>query len=78
MLLDSNKGSVLDVTLPAGAFVTPPGTGWTVNKKGTQWTYQDKRPAPAGGIYKVVVQDKPTVNPGWVKFTAKGKHGSTG
>ena len=76
VLLTSNKGSVLDVTLPAGAFATPPGTGWTVNKKKTQWTYQDKTPAPAGGIYKVVVQDKPTVSPTWVKFTAKGKHGS--
>ena len=66
----------LDVTIPGGAFANPPGKGWTVNGSGTTWTYQDKTPTPTGGIYKVVVQDKPAKTRRVVKVTIKGRHGS--
>ncbi len=73
LLIDDNAGSVLDMTVPGGAFASPPGKGWKVNRSGTTWTYQDKTTAPPGGIYKAVIQNKSKVTPGLVKFAVNGK-----
>ena len=70
------NGTVFDFTVPGGAFNKTAGVGWAANGNGTKWTYKDKTPAPAGGIYSVVIQNKSTNTPGLVTFVVKGKKGA--
>lgn len=50
----ANGRSVLDVTLPPGAFADPPGVGWKV--KQNTWAYVDKRATAPEGIRKVSIR----------------------
>jgi len=76
IFIQDTAGSVLDVTIPGGAFSNPPNKGWKVNLLGTKWTYLDKTQSLIGGINKVVIQNRSAATPGLVSFTVKGKNGS--
>jgi cysteine-rich repeat protein len=76
VLTDSEGGSILDVTLPGGLYDAVLRVGWTVKGNGTKWTYDNKSPAPPGGIVKIKVQDRSATTPGLVKFGVKGKYGT--
>jgi len=55
---------VLDVTVPGGA-------GWSVNKKGTRWRYDDAS-AALGGIYRMDLADRSsTRTPGRLTFAIR-------
>jgi hypothetical protein len=45
---------ILDVTLPAGAYVRP-GPGWRRNTAGSRFVFKDARPGGTGSIIKMVV-----------------------
>lgn len=48
-------GSVVDVTIPAGAFTKAAGTGWKVDKKRTKWTWSHRKSGAPSGIVKAIV-----------------------
>ena len=55
---------VLDVTIPGGS-------GWTVNKKGTRWRYDDPAGAIAG-VRRVDLADRSSARaPGRLTFTIR-------
>ncbi|MFI5365208.1 MAG: hypothetical protein ACHQ4J_06255, partial [Candidatus Binatia bacterium] len=78
IVIDDTAGTVLDATIPGGAFSNPPDKGWKVNGLGTKWTYSDLSTSRIGGISQVVIQNKSASTPGLVTFTVKGKKGSYG
>jgi hypothetical protein len=75
VLLSGTTGTtLLDATIPGGAYDSLSKTGWKVNGSHTSWTY--KSPGTGtDGIDKVSVKVDPNV-PGAIKFGVKGKHGS--
>jgi ELWxxDGT repeat protein len=75
LILNDAAGTLLGVTLPAGAFDPDTRTGWKVNLPGTRWTYTNRSATPPGGIFKARVLDKSTLGPGLVKVVLKGKDG---
>lgn len=58
----------LDVTVPSGAYDPVTGTGWTVNKSKTVWTYR----SAANGISKVWIKWVPAL--GAVRFAVIAKN----
>src|SRR5262249_10945066 len=76
LVVSDAVSTVLDVTVPGGAFADPPGVGWKVNGSFTKWTFVDKTATPAGGISKVVVGTKPSKTPGIFSVSTKGRNGS--
>jgi len=76
IVIDDTAGTVLDATIPGGAFSNPPDKGWKVNGLGTKWTYSDLSTSRIGGISQVVIQNKSASTPGLVTFTVTGKKGS--
>jgi len=76
LVVSDAVSTVLDVTIPGGAFADPPGVGWKANGSFTKWTFVDKTAAPAGGISKVAVGTKPSKAPGVFSVSAKGRNGS--
>ena len=76
ILIQDTTGTVLDVTMPGGAFSNPPNKGWKVNRLGTKWTYLDRTSTRIGSISEIIIQDKSSTTPGLVTFTVKGKKGS--
>jgi hypothetical protein len=74
LLLADSLGTVLDTTLPGGAYNGI--TGWKVNALGTRWTWVDNSGAAPGGIYKAIIQDRSRRTPGFVKFLFRGRAGS--
>jgi hypothetical protein len=75
--IDSDA-SILDVTVPPGAYTKAAGVGWKVDKKvpPTRWTWVDRSATPPGGIVRVVVRDRSARTPGLVRFRVRGKNGS--
>lgn len=75
LLLASVTGAtLLDVTVPPGAYDPVTKTGWKANGKNTAWTF--KAPGTATqGIQKVSVKRASTAL-GAIKFGIKGKNGS--
>jgi hypothetical protein len=76
LLIDHTAGSVLDITIPGGAFVYPPGIGWKVNRRGTRWIYRNRSLTPVGGIIKILIKDRSATTPGLVQFVVRGKAGA--
>jgi hypothetical protein len=75
ILLNGVTGTtLLDATIPGGAYDTTSRTGWRVNTSHTVWTYKSPGTATQG-IDKVSVKVDPTVA-GAIKFGVKGKNGS--
>ncbi|MCW5890251.1 MAG: right-handed parallel beta-helix repeat-containing protein [bacterium] len=69
LVVDSTTGpGGLEVAVPAGPL-------WKTNGAGTVWTYADRH-GTAGGITKLVVQNRSAKTPGLLRVTAKGKGGS--
>jgi hypothetical protein len=66
----NDTGSILDVSIPAGAFSTGTGTGWHENTSATNFGYVN--PAGVQGIEKVKLR----LAQGIVKFTVLGKGGT--
>lgn len=73
LLLNDSGGTVMAVTLPAGAFDTGTQTGWKVNAAGNKWKYINRSASPPGGIFSARFLDKSTVGPGLVRVVFKGK-----
>jgi cysteine-rich repeat protein/probable HAF family extracellular repeat protein len=73
----SNAGAtMLDVTIPGGAYGGVPAKGWKVNGSHTKWTYKDTSDAAPAGFYQVLVRDASKKVPGLVEFQIKGKNGN--
>ena len=72
-VVDPLGGTVFDRRIPPGVPASKGAPGWTVNGKGTQWTYKDTTGSATGGITKVVVTDSTSKTPGLYKFTVAGK-----
>ena len=76
-VLIKNEAGVtrIDVTLPGGAYGGSGTRGWTLNSKGTKWTYQDKTGTPNNGITKLTFEDRNKA-PNQVKVAVTGKNGT--
>lgn len=70
---DDAGGTVLDASLPGGAYDDTLRTGWKVNGSGTSWSYRSC--AGRFGIDKLTFKTTPR-KPGLVKLVAKAKKGS--
>ncbi len=70
--LDDGSGTVLDVTLPPGAYGKATKTGWKVDKKRTHWTWSHPKTAAPAGIVKATV----AVKKGVLTVGVKGGPGS--
>ena len=69
---DKEGGTLLIRKTPSGAAPDRYTRGWTVNTKGTRWTYKDKE-GRNGGITKVVVRDRASKQPGLFSVTVRGR-----
>jgi cysteine-rich repeat protein len=76
LLINHTAGSVLDITIPGGAYVDPPAVGWKVNRRGTSWRYLNRSTTLLGGIFQVVIRDRSATTPGLVQVVARGKAGA--
>ena len=75
ILLSGTTGTtLLDATVPGGAYDSTTKTGWKVNASHTNWTYRSPGTATEG-IDKVGVKVAPDVA-GAIKFSVKGKNGT--
>ena len=75
VVLGGAAGPVVDVTLIPGAYDPATKVGWKVNGAGTKWTYVNKTAAPAGGIYKVKLEDRSARIPGLVQVAVSARGG---
>lgn len=73
--LTDGGGTVLDVTIPPGAYDPVSKTGWKVNKRGNQWTWIAPKAGAPAALTKAVVAASRKVA-GLVTFQVVGKHGS--
>ncbi|MBI3786011.1 MAG: hypothetical protein HY270_21685 [Deltaproteobacteria bacterium] len=72
---DSTNATLVDATLPPGAYDTISKTGWKVSKTGRKWTYVN--PSGVQGITKLVVTNKDnSKTPGRVTFSVTGTRGN--
>ena len=71
LVTDSNGGTILDVTIPGGAYDSILKIGWKLTRKGAFATYYDRSLTPTHGIYKAVLHT--TKIPGELKFSLLGK-----
>jgi hypothetical protein len=74
LLTGATGTTILDATVPGGAYDSTTKTGWRVNGTQTAWSYKSPGTATQG-IDKVAVKVDPSVT-GGVKFTVKGKNGA--
>ncbi|HEV7733729.1 MAG TPA: metallophosphoesterase [Candidatus Binatia bacterium] len=76
IMTDAAGGTILDTTVPAGAYDALTRAGWTVNGAGTAFTYKNAgTTVPLNdGIYKVSFKRQGAV--GQYKFTIVGKNGT--
>src|SRR5205809_1047190 len=74
LIVAGARGTIVDVTVPGGAYADSPRRGWTAG--GTITRYVDRSGAPLAGITGVVVQDRSSRAPGLVRVTVKGKGGA--
>jgi hypothetical protein len=75
-VVDPGGVTVFDRRIPPGAPTSKGEPGWTVNGRGTRWTYKDRTGNSTGGITKVVVTDNTSRKPGLYKFRVTGKNGA--
>ena len=77
LVTDANGAAILDAAIPAGAYDPLTRAGWTVNTRGTTFTYRNAGGAIPllEGIFKVVVK-KSARTPGAIQFAVSGKDGS--
>jgi hypothetical protein len=71
LIEDALDGTVLDVTVPPGAYDVGTGIGWKTAKSG--WQYRNR--VGLQGITKLSVKRK-AATPGVLSFSATGKNGS--
>ncbi|HEV7735249.1 MAG TPA: hypothetical protein VGR62_23965 [Candidatus Binatia bacterium] len=69
MLADDDTTTIVDATIPSGAYDPASRAGWKTNKAGTTWTYKNRGSHPQG-ITSVVVRT--THDPNGVRFKVKG------
>jgi cysteine-rich repeat protein len=74
LIVDTAYRNLLDVTVPGGRFTSPPGAGWTADRRGTRWLYRDRGAARHGGITRVLMQT--TSEPGHLRFRIEGAAGA--
>jgi virginiamycin B lyase len=74
LLAGATGASLLDVTVPSGAYDAISKTGWKRNAAQSVWTYKGPGTATAG-IRKVRVKTDPQIQ-GGIKFRITGKSGS--
>ncbi len=72
-VVDPGGATIFDRVIPPGAAAARTSPGWTLNSKGTQWTFKDTSGSSANGITKVVVTDSTSKAPGLYKFSVTGK-----
>ena len=72
-VVDPLGATIFDRRIPPGAPAAKGAPGWTLNSKGTQWTYKDTTGSATGGITKVVVTNSTSKAPGLYKFSVAGK-----
>lgn len=74
LLIGDDGTSILDVTIPSGAYDPVTKTGWRSNGAQTAWNYKGPGTSTQG-IQKVSVKLAPRSVTGGVKFKVKGKNG---
>ncbi len=74
LIVDTIYRNILDVTVPGGSFASPPGAGWTADRRGTRWRYRDRGAARNGGITRVLMHT--TSEPGHLRFRIEGAAGA--
>jgi len=68
--------TLVDVTLPAGAYAGRGSRGWKSSGSPVKtWTYLDTTARPPRGIFKVAFFDRATKQPNQVKVLVSGKNG---
>jgi hypothetical protein len=72
VVVEGAAGTVVDVTIPSGAFSRALGAGWKVNRAGTVWTFRSA--TGVLGIRRVVLKTAAS-SPGLVRFVVVGKQG---
>jgi len=77
LMTDNAGATVVDVTLPGGAYNPATRAGWRANGSGTGWTYRNAgNPLPlVGGITRAQLRATPSV-PGRYRFAIRGKNGT--
>jgi Spherulation-specific family 4 len=73
LVLADQAGVVVDVTLPAGVYLDPPGYGWKTNGSGTTWKWVDSTSEPATGVGALTIRDLSGSTPGRIKFRLRGR-----
>ncbi len=78
VVTDAVGNTVVDATIPAGAYNASQKAGWKANGAGTSWVYKNSGTIIplVNGINKVSLKKQKTV--GLYKFTVGGKNGSYG
>ena len=71
LIEDALDGTVLDVTVPPGAYDAGTGIGWKTSNSG--WQYRNR--VGLQGVTKLSVKRK-TTTPGVLTFSATGKNGA--
>ena len=66
--------TVVDATIPPGAYVNAQGAGWQANAAGTSFTYRNRNLGVpvVSGVQKFKIKLRPAV-PGKLSFTVRGK-----
>lgn len=74
LVKDASGGSVLDVTIPGGAYNYAIQTGWKKNTAGTTWNYKNG----LGGIQGITKATVKTIrsSPSVIAFVMSGKKGT--
>ena len=75
IVLNDQHGALLDVSLPGGAYVFPPGVGWK-SRGGTSWTYINRTATRPGGIARMSITNRSRRTPGLVTFMVRGTAGA--
>jgi len=79
---DATGATVVDATIPGGAFDAATGAGWAADGTGTAWRYKNTGAAvpPIGGIKRILLRDVSNAvgnrTPGHLKFVVMGRSGS--
>jgi hypothetical protein len=72
--VNGDSGVLFSRQIPGGAPPTPGAAGWTVNRAGTRWTFNDRDDTDGDGITKVIVINRSSPTRGTLyKFRVKGK-----
>jgi hypothetical protein len=75
MLMDGAGGTLLDATIPGGAYSSATKAGWTKNGASTKFKYRNGSASLIGGIKSLLLASN-VATPGTLKATVRGKRGS--